>query len=150
MLEADAPLPWGRAHRWLKEGNSECDLILKAQIHAGGRGKGHFTSGLKGGVQICTEPDEVAGYTEQMLGNVLVTHQTGPEGQPCNTVLVNEGISIHNETYFAILMDRAHNGPVIVASAQARAPRHPPASLSLRPLTFVAQICLWYIGRHGH
>jgi len=51
-----------------------------------------------------------------MLGNILITHQTGPAGQPCNIVLVNEGIKILSEKYFAILMDRKHQGPVIVAS----------------------------------
>jgi succinyl-CoA synthetase beta subunit len=56
--------------------------------------------------------------TSKMLGNTLVTHQTGPEGQLCNTVLVNEGLSIESEKYFAILMDRTHNGPVMVASSQ--------------------------------
>ena len=105
------------AAKWIKEGNPNAELILKAQIHAGGRGKGTFVDGFKGGVKICTEPEEVADFAEKMLGNTLVTHQTGPEGQPCNTVLVNEGISIDSEKYFAILMDRAHNGPVIVASS---------------------------------
>ena len=93
-------------------------MILKAQIHAGGRGKGEFKSGLKGGVKILTEPEEVADFTGQMLGQTLVTHQTGPEGQVVNTVLVNEGITITNEMYFAILLDRSYNGPVIVASSE--------------------------------
>ncbi|RYY35348.1 hypothetical protein EON62_02560 [archaeon] len=53
-----------------------------------------------------------------MLGNNLVTKQTGPEGQTVTKVLINEGITIHRELYFAILMDRKHNGPVIVASTQ--------------------------------
>jgi len=116
--EATSPEEALAASQWVKEAAPDCELILKAQIHAGGRGKGHFTSGLKGGVKICDTPEEVKDFTSQMLGNVLVTHQTGPEGQPVNTVLINEGISIDNEMYFAILMDRAHNGPVIVASAQ--------------------------------
>ena len=94
-------------------------MILKAQVHAGGRGKGHFLeNGLKGGVQILTEPSEVQDLTGQMLGNTLVTKQTGDAGQPCNMVLVNEGLSITSEKYFAILMDRAHNGPVMVASSE--------------------------------
>lgn len=92
------------------------DLILKAQIHAGGRGKGHFNTGFKGGVKICSQPDEVANYAKEMFGNNLITHQTGPEGQPVKKVLVHEGISFDRELYFAILMDRSYNGPVLVVS----------------------------------
>ena len=55
-------------------------LIVKAQVHAGGRGKGHLTSGLQGGVQICKTPEEVAKYTKQMLGYNLITKQTKTEG----------------------------------------------------------------------
>lgn len=55
-------------------------LIVKAQVHAGGRGKGHLTSGLQGGVQICKTPEEVAKYTKQMLGYNLITKQTKAEG----------------------------------------------------------------------
>ena len=103
----------------IKKSNPDAELILKAQVHAGGRGKGHFLeNGLKGGVQILTEPSEVQDLTGQMLGNTLVTKQTGDAGQPCNMVLVNEGLSITSEKYFAILMDRAHNGPVMVASSE--------------------------------
>lgn len=104
--------------QWIKGENPNAELILKGQIHAGGRGKGHFDSGLKGGVKILDTPDEVKEYTKQMLGYYLVTHQTGPEGQLCSKVLVNEGISIDSEKYLAILMDRAANGPAIVASAK--------------------------------
>jgi len=55
-------------------------LIVKAQVHAGGRGKGKLTSGLKGGVQICKTPEEVANYTKQMIGYNLITKQTKAEG----------------------------------------------------------------------
>jgi succinyl-CoA synthetase beta subunit len=98
--------------------NPKAELIVKAQIHAGGRGKGVFKSGFKGGVQICTTPEQVRENTEAMLGQVLVTKQTGDAGQECNTVLINEGLDIQSEKYFAILMDRAFNGPVLVASAE--------------------------------
>ena len=104
--------------KWIKDENPNAELILKAQIHAGGRGKGHFDSGLKGGVKICTTPDEVEELTKQMLGYKLFTHQTGEEGQLCQKVLINEGISIDSEKYLAVLMDRGANGPVIVASAK--------------------------------
>ena len=102
----------------IKKKNPNAELILKAQIHAGGRGKGTFVDGFKGGVKICKTPEEVEQYAKKMLGNTLVTIQTGPAGQKVGTVLVNEGISINSEKYFAILMDRKYNGPVVVASAQ--------------------------------
>jgi succinyl-CoA synthetase beta subunit len=108
----------GIVARRLKEENPEAELILKAQIHAGGRGKGHFDNGFKGGVQVLTTPEEVEEKAEKMIGAKLITKQTGPEGQLCAKVLVNEGITIHSEYYFAILMDRAFNGPVIVASTE--------------------------------
>lgn len=57
-------------------------LIVKAQVHAGGRGKGHLTSGLQGGVQICKTPEEVAKYTKEMIGYNLITKQTKKEGNP--------------------------------------------------------------------
>ena len=94
------------------------ELVIKAQIHAGGRGKGHFDTGFKGGVKVCSSPEEVRDYAKQMLGHTLITHQTGEKGQKVAKVLVHEGISFDRELYFAILLDRAHNGPVMVASPQ--------------------------------
>ena len=94
------------------------ELVIKAQIHAGGRGKGHFDTGFKGGVKVCSTPEEVQKYAVEMLGHTLITHQTGPAGQKVAKVLVHEGISFDRELYFAILLDRAHNGPVLVASPQ--------------------------------
>lgn len=104
----------------LVELNAE-ELVLKAQIHAGGRGKGHFTNGFKGGVKVCVGPNranEVTGYAKQMLGHNLITKQTGPDGQHVKKLLVHEGITFDRELYFAILMDRSHGGPVLVASKQ--------------------------------
>ena len=98
--------------------NPRAELVLKAQIHAGGRGKGVFTSGFKKGVHITTSAEAVRDLSAKMLGGHLVTKQTGAEGQLVGKVLVNEGITIHRELYFAILMDRAHQGPVVVASTQ--------------------------------
>jgi len=97
------------------------ELVLKSQIHAGGRGKGHFDSGFKGGVKVLTGPKRAAEVEElagKMLGNRLITNQTGPEGQLVQKVLVHEGINFNRELYLAILMDRAYNGPVIVCSPQ--------------------------------
>lgn len=103
--------------KWIKSENPAAELIVKGQIHAGGRGKGHFIeSELKGGVKICEQVDEVAKFAPDMLGNTLVTHQTGPAGQMCNKLLINEGVSIASEKYFAILMDRSVNGPCMVGS----------------------------------
>ena len=94
------------------------ELIVKAQIHAGGRGKGTFTNGFKGGVHICTDAATASEKAEGMIGGFLVTKQTGPEGQLVSKILINEGITIDSEYYFAILMDRAYGGPVIVASTE--------------------------------
>lgn len=104
------------AKQLLAEGAKE--LVIKAQVHAGGRGKGHFTNGFKGGVKISTDPKQIREYASKMIGSSLITAQTGPEGQPCKQVLIHEGISFDRELYLAILLDRAHNGPVMVASPQ--------------------------------
>lgn len=108
------------AQKWVAEGADE--IVIKAQIHAGGRGKGHFDNGFKGGVHWRTGPnraEEVAELSKNFFNASLITKQTGPEGQLCKKVLVHEGIgAAEKEFYFAILMDRAHNGPVIVASRE--------------------------------
>uniref|UniRef100_A0A7S2KJN3 Succinate--CoA ligase [ADP-forming] subunit beta, mitochondrial n=1 Tax=Leptocylindrus danicus TaxID=163516 RepID=A0A7S2KJN3_9STRA len=98
------------------DNDAQCDLIVKAQIHAGGRGKGFFSNGYHGGVQILADPSEVFEASGNMLGHTLVTKQTGPQGQPVRALLINEGITILNEMYLAILLDRKYSGPVIVAS----------------------------------
>ncbi len=92
------------------------NLVIKAQIHAGGRGKGTFKSGFQGGVHLCSSPEDVAAKAQQMLGQVLVTHQTGPEGKLVSKVMVAESVDIARELYFAIVMDRATERPVIMAS----------------------------------
>ncbi|MEY2494555.1 MAG: succinyl-CoA synthetase beta subunit [Verrucomicrobiota bacterium] len=94
------------------------ELVVKAQIHAGGRGKGTFTNGFKGGVQLCKSPEEVRDVAAKMLGQTLVTHQTGPSGKVVNTVLVAKSVNIAREIYFAILVDRGTAGPLIVASTE--------------------------------
>ncbi|CAE7917621.1 scsC, partial [Symbiodinium sp. KB8] len=109
---ADSAEKARKVAEWIKNDNNQAELIVKSQIHAGGRGKGVFDTGFKGGVQI------VADYASKMLGHKLVTKQTGSEGQLVSKVLINEGITIERELYFAILMDRAFHGPVIVASTQ--------------------------------
>ncbi|MDX6765713.1 MAG: ADP-forming succinate--CoA ligase subunit beta [Candidatus Methylacidiphilales bacterium] len=93
-------------------------LVVKAQIHAGGRGKGTFKNGFQGGVQLAKTASQARDYAEKMLGNVLVTHQTGPVGKQVNAVLIAESVEIEREMYFAIVMDRATSRPVIIASQQ--------------------------------
>jgi succinyl-CoA synthetase beta subunit len=94
----------------------DVDIVVKAQIHAGGRGKGTFTNGFKGGVHVRKTPAEVRDVAAMMLGQILVTHQTGPAGRQVNKVLVAESADIAREIYFAVLLDRATAAPVIVAS----------------------------------
>jgi succinyl-CoA synthetase beta subunit len=96
----------------------DVEIVVKAQIHAGGRGKGTFANGFKGGVHVCKTPNEVRNVAEKMLGQILVTHQTGPAGRKVNKVLVAESADISREIYFAILLDRATAAPVIVASTE--------------------------------
>jgi succinyl-CoA synthetase beta subunit len=85
-------------------------VVVKAQIHAGGRGKG-------GGVKLAKSPDEAEQIAKQMIGMTLVTHQTGPEGKKVSRVLVEEGLQIDRELYLSILIDRAAALPVVIASA---------------------------------
>jgi succinyl-CoA synthetase beta subunit len=96
----------------------DVDVVVKAQIHAGGRGKGTFTNGFKGGVHVRKTPAEVREVAAKMLGQILVTHQTGPAGRKVNKVLVAESADIAREIYFAVLLDRATAAPVIVASTE--------------------------------
>jgi succinyl-CoA synthetase beta subunit len=84
--------------------------VVKAQIHAGGRGKG-------GGVKVVKSPEETERQAGQMLGMQLVTHQTGPQGQKVSRILVEEGLQIARELYFGMLIDRGARCPVIMASA---------------------------------
>ena len=94
------------------------EFVVKAQIHAGGRGKGTFKNGFKGGVHITDSVEKVRELASQMLGQTLVTHQTGPEGKQVNKVLIAEPATIAKELYFAILLDRASGAPVIIASTE--------------------------------
>src|SRR5204862_6574522 len=96
----------------------DVDVVVKAQIHAGGRGKGEFKNGFNGGVHIRKTPQEVREVAAKMLGQILVTHQTGPAGRVVNKVLVAESADIAREIYFAILLDRATAAPLIVASTE--------------------------------
>jgi len=96
----------------------DIDIVVKAQIHAGGRGKGTFKNGFKGGVHVRRTPGEVRDVALKMLGQILVTHQTGQAGRKVNKLLVAESADIAREIYFAVLLDRATAVPVIVASTE--------------------------------
>jgi len=93
-------------------------LVVKAQVHAGGRGKGTFKNGFKGGVHLADTPAEIKELAAQMLGQTLVTHQTGEEGRLVSKVMVAESVDIDKEFYLSILLDRATCRPVIVASTE--------------------------------
>src|SRR6185369_7874288 len=85
-------------------------VVVKAQIHAGGRGKG-------GGVKLARSVDEAETLASQMIGMTLITHQTGPEGRVVSRLLIEEGLQMTRELYLSIVLDRAAGKPVIMASA---------------------------------
>lgn len=89
-------------------------VIIKSQIHAGGRGKGVFKNGHKGGVKVCTTPAEVYANAKAMLGQVLVTKQTGPDGRLVSKVLVESALSVDREMFVAVVLDRAIFRPVMM------------------------------------
>src|SRR5437762_9210403 len=85
-------------------------VVVKAQIHAGGRGKG-------GGVKLAKSPDEAERIARDMLGMTLITHQTGPEGRIVGRLLIEEGLQMTRELYLSIVLDRAAGKPVMMASS---------------------------------
>ena len=99
-------------------GLPEGPTMVKSQIHAGGRGKGTFKDGFKGGVKYCRTKAEAREVAGRMLGNTLVTAQTGPDGRKVQTVYFTTASDIKKEYYLAILLDRVSSRPVIVASTE--------------------------------
>uniref|UniRef100_A0A7R9D646 Succinate--CoA ligase [ADP-forming] subunit beta, mitochondrial n=1 Tax=Timema poppense TaxID=170557 RepID=A0A7R9D646_TIMPO len=95
------------------------DIVLKAQVLAGGRGKGHFKNGLKGGVRMVYTPEEAEELAAKMIGQLLVTKQTGEKGRICNSVMVTERKFPRKEFYFAYMMERAFSVSVV---SHARGP----------------------------
>src|SRR5215471_5457366 len=93
-------------------------VVVKSQIHSGGRGKGTFKSGFQGGVKLCRTADDVYEKAKAMLGNVLVTRQTGPEGKLVSKLLIAAAPEIEKELYLAVLLDRTTSRPVIMASTE--------------------------------
>jgi succinyl-CoA synthetase beta subunit len=99
--------------------------VVKSQIHAGGRGKGKIFNPsdrdqliLEGGVKFTTDAAKAKEYAQKMLGNLLVTHQTGPEGKIVKTLFITEGLDYRKELYLGILLDRAVSKNVIMASTE--------------------------------
>jgi succinyl-CoA synthetase beta subunit len=93
-------------------------VVIKSQIHAGGRGKGTFQHGFQGGVKLGKSTEDIVNSAENMLGKTLVTKQTGPDGRVVGTVLVAAAEDIKKEFYLAVLLDRAASKPLIMASTE--------------------------------
>jgi len=104
------------AHKFLIGGAKE--LVIKAQTHAGGRGKGTFKNGFKGGVRLCQTAEQVYEVAKAMLGQVLVTQQTGPQGRLVSKVLVAVSSDIKKEFYLAVLLDRSTSWPLMMVSTE--------------------------------
>lgn len=93
--------------------------VLKSQIHAGGRGKGRFKEQPnQPGVVLVKSADSARDNATKMLGNTLVTIQTGPEGKPVNVLLIEEGLKIAKELYLGVVVDRESGGPMLIASSE--------------------------------
>ncbi|XP_053601346.1 succinate--CoA ligase [GDP-forming] subunit beta, mitochondrial isoform X2 [Plodia interpunctella] len=92
------------------------EYVVKAQILAGGRGKGHFDNGFKGGVHLTKNPNEIVDLAKNMIGHKLITKQTPKDGIKVDKVMVAESVTIKRETYLSILMERSYNGAALVAS----------------------------------
>ena len=124
LQEAGVPVPkFGLAKssaeaKQIAQDIGSTDLVVKAQVLAGGRGKGSFKGGYKGGVQLVYSPDEVETAAKGMIGDFLITKQTGADGRICNSVMVTERKYTRKEYYIAIMNERAFNGPVIIASSE--------------------------------
>jgi succinyl-CoA synthetase beta subunit len=96
-------------------------FVVKSQIHAGGRGKGKFEglgADAKGGVRVVKTPEDVKSNADEMLGRVLVTHQTGPAGKQVNRLYIEEGADIAKELYLSLLVDRVSSRVSVVASTE--------------------------------
>lgn len=118
------PVPKGAAAKTAEEFATalaslpEGPTMVKSQIHAGGRGKGTFIDGYKGGVKFCKTKADAFEIAGKMLGNTLVTIQTGPAGRKVQTVYFTVACDIKKEYYLAVLLDRASSRPIIVASTE--------------------------------
>jgi succinyl-CoA synthetase beta subunit len=108
-VRASAEKIFGSGHRL---------AVIKSQIHAGGRGKGTFKNGFQGGVKLAKSVEDAVAFASNMIGQVLVTKQTGPDGRLVRTVLVASAEAIRKEFYLAVLLDRSNSRPLIMASTE--------------------------------
>lgn len=115
-IPASTPAEAEAAFKAIRGDRKGVDVVIKAQALTGGRGLGHFANGFKGGVHMCTKPEQAREIAEKMLGQTLITKQTGAKGIEVAKVFLVERVYMRREMYFSILMDRASQGPVIVAS----------------------------------
>jgi len=92
------------------------DCVIKAMVLTGGRGLGHFSNGFKGGVHLCSKPEDVTNFASKMLGNNLITKQTTAAGLPCTKVMLVERMYMRREMYISIMLDRGAGGPIFIAS----------------------------------
>lgn len=117
FAQYNIPVPKGQAvysvdeaEQYAKEIHTNA-VVVKAQIHAGGRGKA-------GGVKLARDKKDVAKLAGELLGKVLVTHQTGPEGRCVRKLLIEEGVDIAKELYLSLLVDRTYSRPVFITSLE--------------------------------
>ncbi|CAN5644101.1 ADP-forming succinate--CoA ligase subunit beta [soil metagenome] len=127
--------------------------VVKAQIHAGGRGKGSFreaSAGEKGGVRLARSVEEAAEEAQRMLGRTLVTHQTGPMGRTVNRIYIEEGSDIERELYLALLIDRKTSRIAFVCSTEGGMDiEEVAASTPDKLLTFTVDPASGITGFHG-
>jgi len=121
------------------------DTVIKAQVLAGGRGKGSFSSGLKGGVKIVFDENQAHDAATKMIGHKIFTKQTGEAGRNVDKLMVCERLYSRREYYFALLLDRSHKGPVMLASPQGgmnieEVARDTPEALITEPIDLIEGI----------
>ena len=123
MAEKGVNVPMGISAKTVEEAVAAAakigddEVVIKSQILAGGRGLGTFKNGFQGGVHVI-KTSQVEEYAGKMLGQTLVTKQSGPEGKPVDTLLLAKKMQLVNEMYFAIMLDRATLGPMIIACSE--------------------------------
>src|SRR5450756_737327 len=115
LAQYHVPVPRGHVAYTVEEAEAAAkslggSVVVKAQIHAGGRGKG-------GGVKVAKDLAEAAVLARQIMGMTLITHQTGPEGRVVQRLLIEETLPIERELYLGIVLDRVQGKPVFMASA---------------------------------
>ncbi|MHA1190593.1 MAG: ADP-forming succinate--CoA ligase subunit beta [Alphaproteobacteria bacterium] len=159
LREAGVPVPDGHAMFTADEAQAAAEKlpgplwVVKSQIHAGGRGKGKFKelgSDAAGGVRLAKSVAEVRQFAEEMLGNTLVTHQTGPAGKVVNRLYVEDGSDIDKEFYLSLLVDRATSQVAFVASTEGGmniedVAAETPEKIVTFSVDPVTNICPWHV-----